>query len=389
MLHLPDVNMDLRGISTKETGDAFIWETLGTIYSYEGWWADAERLQVQVMETCKTKLGEDHLSTLTSMANLASTYRNQGQWEEAEQLEVQVMETYKIKLGEDRPSEQLQVQVMKTRKTKLGEDHSSTLTSMVNLASTYRNQGRTKLGGDHPDTLTSMANLASTYWNQGQWEEAKKLEVQVMETRKTKLGLHYSDYLDYVHSDSASENDSVFSVPASIPSTRSLDSGRGEMNLLLIREFANLLHDDGDPLSLILVGLSKEMIGFERMRNNFRRMLKHFASNLKADILSESHRDLRSFVSSYSATITHELFIMAPIDKERNIKPHVLEAGHRIASAQKRLTHERKVKFYLQNLHRGGSAPRTSEILGVFNSDDEESDQDSVEEEAGEDEPYE
>ena len=87
------------------------------------------------METSKTKLGADHPSTLTSMANLASTYRNQGRWDDAEQLFVQVMETRK-----------------------------------------------TKLGADHPDTLTSMANLASTFWNQGRWEEAEKLEVQVMET---------------------------------------------------------------------------------------------------------------------------------------------------------------------------------------------------------------
>jgi pentatricopeptide repeat protein len=51
------------------------------------------------------------------MANLASTYRKQGRWEEVEKLFVQVMET---------------------SKTKLGADHPSTLTSMANLASTYR-----------------------------------------------------------------------------------------------------------------------------------------------------------------------------------------------------------------------------------------------------------
>jgi hypothetical protein len=45
------------------------------------------------METSKRKLGAEHPDTLTSMANLASTYRNQGRWKEAEELEVQVMET--------------------------------------------------------------------------------------------------------------------------------------------------------------------------------------------------------------------------------------------------------------------------------------------------------
>ncbi|KAM3450008.1 hypothetical protein MY3296_006469 [Beauveria thailandica] len=90
------------------------------------------RAAFRATETHKTKLRADHPDTLTSMANLASTYRNQGRWEEAERLEVQVMETRK-----------------------------------------------TKLGADHPSTLTSMSNLASTYNYQGRWEEAERLEVQL------------------------------------------------------------------------------------------------------------------------------------------------------------------------------------------------------------------
>ncbi|SPO02478.1 uncharacterized protein DNG_05151 [Cephalotrichum gorgonifer] len=92
---------------------------LASTYRNQGGWDDAEKLDVQVMEMSKTKLGEDHPSTLTSMANLASTYRNQGRWEDAEELFVQVMET---------------------RKTKLGEDHPDTLTSMNNLAHTWQNK---------------------------------------------------------------------------------------------------------------------------------------------------------------------------------------------------------------------------------------------------------
>ncbi|KAJ5261105.1 hypothetical protein N7478_011700 [Penicillium angulare] len=205
---------------------------LAIAYRSQGRCEDAERLEVQVMETHKTKLGKEHPDMLASMANLAATYRNQGRWEEAELLEVQVMETHKTKLSEDHPdtlksmanlaatyrnqgrweeTAELEVQVMETRKTKLGEDHPSTLTSMANLASTYWNQGRWEeaeqlfvqvietskmtLGEDHPSTLTSMANLASMYWDQDRWEEAEQLEVQVMETRKTKLGEDHPDTL--------------------------------------------------------------------------------------------------------------------------------------------------------------------------------------------------
>jgi hypothetical protein len=64
------------------------------------------------MEARKNMLGDEHLSTLTSVANLTSTYWDQGQWKKAEKLEVQVIET---------------------RKRVLEKEHPSTLTSMNNL----------------------------------------------------------------------------------------------------------------------------------------------------------------------------------------------------------------------------------------------------------------
>ena len=65
------------------------------------------------MKTTKRVLKAEHPSTLTNMANLASTYRNQGRWTQAEELEMQVMET---------------------RKRVLKAEHSDTLISMNNLA---------------------------------------------------------------------------------------------------------------------------------------------------------------------------------------------------------------------------------------------------------------
>jgi hypothetical protein len=40
----------------------------------KGRWKEAERLRVQVMESRKRVLGEEHPDTLTSMANMASTF---------------------------------------------------------------------------------------------------------------------------------------------------------------------------------------------------------------------------------------------------------------------------------------------------------------------------
>ena len=84
------------------------------------------------MDVRKKLLGAEHPDTITSVANLASTYRKQGRWNEAEKLEVQVMDM----------TEKL-------------------------------------LGAEHLDTLSSMANLATTYRNQGRWNEAVQLELEV------------------------------------------------------------------------------------------------------------------------------------------------------------------------------------------------------------------
>ncbi|KAF4768341.1 hypothetical protein HAV15_002976 [Penicillium sp. str.  len=47
---------------------------LAKAYFLEGWLGEAERLQLQVIETRKIMLGDDHPDTLTSMVNLAETY---------------------------------------------------------------------------------------------------------------------------------------------------------------------------------------------------------------------------------------------------------------------------------------------------------------------------
>ncbi|KAI4947480.1 hypothetical protein J4E91_006299, partial [Alternaria rosae] len=147
---LPHVQYTLSHSSADDDDEERLWlasKCAATLYS-EGRWGEAEELEVQVLETSKRVLSDEHPDTLISMANLALTYRNQGRWKEAEELEVQVLETRKRVLSDE-----------------------------------------------HPDTLTSMANLASTYRNQGRWKEAEELEVQVLETRKRVLSDEHPDTL--------------------------------------------------------------------------------------------------------------------------------------------------------------------------------------------------
>ena len=184
--------LELEGTQSKDERLAkasLLYRTAG-LFDYQGQCKDAEKFLVEAKEIRSKLLGLEHPDTLTTMDNLASTYRNQGRWAEAESLFVQVMET---------------------SSRVLGSEHPDTLTSMGNLASTYRNQGRWAeaeslfvqvmetrsrvLGLEHPDTLNSMGNLALTFWDQGRWAEAESLEVQVMETKKKVLGSEHPSTL--------------------------------------------------------------------------------------------------------------------------------------------------------------------------------------------------
>ncbi|KAE8394391.1 hypothetical protein BDV23DRAFT_169693 [Aspergillus alliaceus] len=137
---------------------------LASAYRNQGRLNEAEKLNVQVMETRKTVLGAEHPHTLISMNNLASTYGNQGRWGEAEKLE-----------GRWSEAEKLEAQVMETRKTVLGAEHPDTLTNMISLAYTWEAQGKLQdaltllqicselrskvLGPDHPDIRSSSCAL--------------------------------------------------------------------------------------------------------------------------------------------------------------------------------------------------------------------------------------
>ncbi|KAK6423769.1 hypothetical protein LTR95_016472, partial [Oleoguttula sp. CCFEE 5521] len=124
LVHLPPIEK-LIGKETERRADdqSWIWISAGQVWQDEGRWKESEELFLAARQWRAQELGEEHPSTLTTMANLASTYRDQGRWKEAEELKVKVMEA--------------------SSRT-LGAEHADTLTAMANLAATYREQGRKK-----------------------------------------------------------------------------------------------------------------------------------------------------------------------------------------------------------------------------------------------------
>jgi tetratricopeptide (TPR) repeat protein len=155
---------------------------LAAIYGIQGRYAEAEKLELEVLGKRKKLLGEKHPDTLLTMRDLAVTYGCQGYLDEAEAFHEHVLDV---------------------RKRILGEDHPETLISMCDLALTYCQQDPLKnaakaerlgfyvvaarkriLGEEHHNTLQAMQDLAMTYELQCRYNEADDLRKQVVEETK-------------------------------------------------------------------------------------------------------------------------------------------------------------------------------------------------------------
>ena len=106
----------------QPTAEASIRDSLGLSYLYLGEpaWRSAST-SVALALRRQAKLGPDHPDTLTSMNDLAVSYRAAGRLADA------------LALHEE---------TLKRRQAKLGPDHPDTLTSMNDLAVAYRAAGR-------------------------------------------------------------------------------------------------------------------------------------------------------------------------------------------------------------------------------------------------------
>jgi hypothetical protein len=132
--YLPHVFAVLKYKGTGSMGErlalAELLHRTASYFGYKGQWKLAEIFQLKAVDVRRKLLGEEHPSTLSSMANLAAIYLNQGRRKEAEELGVQVMEGFK------------RVQ---------GLDHPNTFASMGYLALTYHSQGRGATGSSGGD----------------------------------------------------------------------------------------------------------------------------------------------------------------------------------------------------------------------------------------------
>ena len=114
-----------------------------------------------------TLLGEEHPDTISAMHNLANTYYSLGKYADAEKLQIQVLEMRSRFLGEEHPdtinvmenlaitfyclqkckdAARLVVQVVNVRKKFFGEEHQKTVKALALLVA-VRSQANTNTSG--------------------------------------------------------------------------------------------------------------------------------------------------------------------------------------------------------------------------------------------------
>lgn len=205
-------------------------EGLAYYFWSQGRSAEAERLDLQLVEDKKREFGPEHAETLESIAGLASTYYDQARWPEAEELDTFLVSTRKRTLGpRDRltlttmsnlatsienqgrleEAEKLKSEVLEMAKSEYGEDDDQTATSMASLAALYLDIGRVdeaarltqqvlrwrmkEFGPEHKYTLTSSGILSEIFRVQGKLEEAEKLALQTYKAREIALGREHPE----------------------------------------------------------------------------------------------------------------------------------------------------------------------------------------------------
>ncbi|MFF7447475.1 MULTISPECIES: FxSxx-COOH system tetratricopeptide repeat protein [unclassified Streptomyces] len=164
---------------------------LARAHAATGDYAEAVRLEEDLLARRRERLGENDPLTLRVAGNLATRLSQQGLTEEARELAERTLEA---------------------QRRVLGEDHPDTLHSAGNLAIYLAEQGLTEeahelaertfeaqrrvLGEDHPDTLLTASNLAIYLDDRGETESARALAEDTLARQRRVLG---EDHIDTRH----------------------------------------------------------------------------------------------------------------------------------------------------------------------------------------------
>jgi tetratricopeptide (TPR) repeat protein len=229
-IHVADLHSAL-----NETGGDSLLHRIGRCQAMLGQYAAAEETFRRVLSLRRMNMGNEDVSTLDSMNDLAIVLQCLGKYEEAEimirQALVILEKTFGPKHldtlvgmkitgtlasslqinGKYKDAESINRQTLARQEKVLGHEHQDTLNSMNNLANSLSKQGKREeaelmyrqtmarrekvLGPAHPDTLTSMNNLVVVLCWQGKHGEAESMSRLTLARQEKVLGPAHPDTL--------------------------------------------------------------------------------------------------------------------------------------------------------------------------------------------------
>jgi tetratricopeptide (TPR) repeat protein len=183
----------LNGLVTDD-GMAGAYYSLGYLFNNQGKLIEAEQMYQRALQGYEKAWGPEHTSTLSTVNNLANLYADQGKLVEAEQMYQRALQ------GKEKA---------------WGPEHTSTLSTVNNLAILYKNQGKlveaeqmyqralqgygTTLGAEHTLTLGTVNNLGILYKAQGKLVEAEQMYERALQGYETALGAKHTSTLGIVN----------------------------------------------------------------------------------------------------------------------------------------------------------------------------------------------
>ncbi len=169
---------------------ANIFNAVASFHQDAGRFGGAEQLFHKALEGREQVLGKEHTSTLTSVNNLAGLLQSQGDYAGAELLYRRALEASERVLGKDHPNTLLSVNNLAVMLDSKGD--------YTEAETLYRRalEGRERvLGKEHPDTLGSVNNLAVLLKRKADYAGAEPLYRRALEGQERVLGKEHPDTL--------------------------------------------------------------------------------------------------------------------------------------------------------------------------------------------------
>ncbi|KAF3389938.1 Nephrocystin-3 [Talaromyces pinophilus] len=154
----------------------------------------AEKMAVRAMRVREKVLGIDHPDTLTSINNLGSVLRSQGKYGEAEMMHRRALTSREKLLGIDHPDTVDSINDLGIVLEKQGEYNEAEIEHRRVLAFEEKLEGIS-----HLNTLTAVSNLAWVLQRQGKYGEAEIMYQRALAFREKVLGIDHPDTLSSVN----------------------------------------------------------------------------------------------------------------------------------------------------------------------------------------------